>query len=398
MKQKIKLNQLLSKILLFLLIYSGFYLLGVVVEKAMKELQDFDELAIIVGLTAIISITLSAIVLRYLAHHVKHGWHIVVLITGVSIGIGALTSTISIHVAAVLVTTGAPGLILLIDPSRVEAWSLHVFGVKEDAKLLNYMGIITSMFLLMFDLLSLYYCLITFISLSLAIAAIGIISLLQITREPRNKEKIPEPIQFGRVPFKSRGVAVFDVFVWTLYPIMLLFVLRELAVLSTFGTALSIQGVVYLSMASLGGGLILGVVFWYGLALSPRKKLVVSLISLLVTGATSMLLIQSFYPITGVGALCLRVVLFVTFPLSTSGIYMRQVPNLKTTFLNFFRTFMTIISSLFTVVFLLFFKYYLQVVFNILYMCLFVSWTIAYLLGISFEKRIIKDDIEVSTP
>ena len=386
-----------NKIFLFVYVYGGFYSMATVVRTVTDLLQSLNSLAIIIAIAALVTVLVVPIIQHFVIRFISIGEHIMFAFSAVALGIGTLMSLIT-PFGSVLVAAGVPGLIAFIDPSRGRSHAKKSFGVRDNALILISLAISSNMLVIIVDLVSFYICEITLIVFSILLIMAGITILLNALKK-QESTVLNDAIKFGEAAGIEQVLAIVNIFTWSLLPAFFLFIMRELAVASSFFTSFPVPFLIYTQMIVFFAGIVFSI-----LIIMTKMREFKEIISLLFIITLSMLfLLKVQIPITwNEGALGIIIRLIVSFSIAPalSGIYGIKIVNLKTTFLNGLRTFAIFASSLLLVLVFIFFTESIQEVFDIVYLVTFGGWITVMVMKQVSRLKIKKetnDQEEVST-
>ncbi len=345
---------LVNKVVLFLLVDAGLYLAVTSIGIAVDEMSgngnsDLD--VIVLGLVAIVVVVNMAIAGHALTKKSRAGWQVLVAVAPVLSAFGALTVQLTPY-GAVLVAAFAPCLYLLVNPARIDGWTKSILGIDDGAKVTSVLGASGAVLLLVTDRISFAPCPYTFTGLAFAQLAAGFYLMARgfsWRGKAKAEEPIAEPAAIGEVAPAVAVSAYFSLLSWALFPVILIFASKQLAVLSSFGSSLPAAATGILSLVSFTAGASI-VALLLILVKRPAIFRLVTLAFLGILGACMATLTLASGLLDGNAILAVRLLSFATIPSSILAMLGAPVPDVKGIAFHFWKVFMMCIGMLLLIV------------------------------------------------
>ncbi|MEX2684819.1 MAG: hypothetical protein Q6373_024815 [Candidatus Sigynarchaeota archaeon] len=347
-------RSLFDRLAFFVLVYAGLYLSVTSISIAVGKLEGLggsDLYLIVLGLYALIVVIGMAIGMHVLTQKSRAGWQVLVIISPFLSALGALIVQLTPY-GAVLVAGFAPCIYFLVDPARIDGWATSTIGIDDGAKVASVLGTCGAVLLLIVDEISAIPCPYTFTGLAIAQLVAGFYMVARVFM-PRGKEKADkqsiEVMSISEVSNVTAVSAYFSLLAWALFPVVLIFASKQLAMLSSFGSSIpaGLAGILSLVAFTAGAGIVaLLLVFM-------RHHAVLRLAALAFIGILAgcmMSLALAAGLLDGNGNLAVRLLSFGAIPGAILAMLGAPVPNVKGIAFHFWKVFLMCIGIVLLIV------------------------------------------------
>jgi hypothetical protein len=338
-----------NRLVLFVLVLAGLYLSITSVTFAIASLEggDGSDLELVVlGIVALVAVVSMSIGGHFLTKWSNAGWQVLATIAPLLAAFGAIAVQVTSW-GAVLVAACAPCLLLLLHPAKIDHWARVVLGIDDGARLASVLGASGAVLLVVFDKVAFTPC--PYTQLGLVIALLGAGGFIQARgfsskgRATRGESLVNAPRHVADVPPAVATSAFFSLFSWSLCPVVIVLAFKQLAFLSSFGSAIGAVWVAILSLLALAGGA--GVVALLATRASSSKPLrIAALIFLGILGTCTATITLAGEFLDGNAILAIRLLEFFSIPGTFMAMLGIQTPDVKGIAFHFWKGFMIVVG------------------------------------------------------
>ncbi len=342
------LSGFVSRLVLFSLVLAGLYLSITSITFAIASLEGggigLDAVVLaIVALVAIIGMSIGG---HFLTKWSNTGWLVLAAVAPLLAASGAIAVKYTSW-GAVLVAACAPCLLLLLHPAKIDHWARAVLGIEDGARLASVLGASGAVVLVVFDKIAFATCPYTYIGLVIVLLfAGGYIVARGFTskgRAIRDESPAQAPRHVADVPPAVATSAYFSLFSWALAPVVIVLPFKQLAVLSSFDSAISAVWVAILSLFAFAGGA--GVVVLLATrARNPKPLWTAALVFLGILGACTASITLASASLDGNAVLAIRLLAFFSIPGTFMAMLGIQAPDVKGIAFHFWEGFMIVVG------------------------------------------------------